>query len=243
MGGRGGGGGGGGEAGTPRGGGAGTPRAGGAGGRAWAREVLRELQCAVCLGTLARPASLPCGHSFCRACLRAGLARAAGSGVAFCCPACRADVPEGFSPKVNVTLRRVVELAARGGADAGSPLAWSGRENTPPGPLPLPSPAWAPPPPQESPATAAAATQAALMLSAVELRSPPGALSAGGDEEPGAGGTTGGAAWGDEPGTGGSEDGPRRGRGEGDGGSGRGFPGFQTAGALLASVQGESPGP
>lgn len=222
------------------------PRAGaGGGGGAWARAVLRELQCAVCLGTLARPASLPCGHSFCRACLRAGLARAAaGAGGAFCCPACRADVPEGFSPKVNVALRRVVELVGKGGADAGSPLARGGGENTPPGPQPLPSPAWAPPPPQESPATAAAATQAALMLSAVELRSPLGTSRGEGGEVPGVGGTTGGGAVpGDAVGTGGSGDGTRRGLGEGGGDSGGGFPGFQTAGALLASSQWERSGP
>ena len=183
------------------------------GGAFTARAVLQELQCAVCLGTLARPASLPCGHSFCRACLRAGLARAADGRGAFCCPSCRAGVPEGFSPKVNVALRRVVELATGEGASAsgasgGSPEGTgAGGENTPRvGGGALPSPVWAAPPPRESPATAAAASQAALMLSAVELRSSLSQASetAGGEDES----------------------------------SPDGFPGFQTARDVLVAQQG-----
>lgn len=64
--------------------------------------------CPVCLRLLHEPTTLPCGHTFCRPCLRSAelTARLAGG-----CPVCRAEAPEGGhrALRSNVLLSALIE--------------------------------------------------------------------------------------------------------------------------------------
>ena len=58
-----------------------------------------SFECQVCLRLLHEPASLPCGHSFCRRCLVQCLDHSLR------CPTCRVDVPlDAAHPQVNLAL-------------------------------------------------------------------------------------------------------------------------------------------
>jgi len=65
--------------------------------RALAKEALasddgEEEGCAICLGALQHPQTLPCGHRFCRGCVAS--MRQHGAGEAQVCPLCRGEMPE-----------------------------------------------------------------------------------------------------------------------------------------------------
>ena len=60
--------------------------------------------CSICLRLMHEPATLPCGHSFCKTCLRTCLEHS------LCCPTCRMDVPsEMAEPQVNIALSEALE--------------------------------------------------------------------------------------------------------------------------------------
>ena len=64
-----------------------------------------SFECSVCLRLMHQPATLPCGHSFCRACLQQCFQHSLK------CSACRADVPaEASHPQVNIALSDALEL-------------------------------------------------------------------------------------------------------------------------------------
>ncbi|GLI63900.1 hypothetical protein VaNZ11_007022 [Volvox africanus] len=62
-----------------------------------------ELTCAVCLDICVRPCTTPCGHNYCRSCLRRNteLNRP--------CPKCRASLPPGFILNINTSLWNTIQ--------------------------------------------------------------------------------------------------------------------------------------
>lgn len=79
---------------------------GGSGGGALgeARHVLTELECTVCTELLLEPVTTPCGHTFCRACLRRSMDHSTN------CPTCRTVLLLSHAAPlpVNVTLAGVI---------------------------------------------------------------------------------------------------------------------------------------
>jgi hypothetical protein len=53
-----------------------------------AGRLAETLHCPVCISVAVRPVTTPCGHTFCRGCLRSALQRAAAR-----CPTCRTSLP------------------------------------------------------------------------------------------------------------------------------------------------------
>ncbi|GLC74722.1 hypothetical protein PLESTF_001548300 [Pleodorina starrii] len=62
-------------------------------------QLREELTCAVCLDICARPVTTPCGHNYCRSCLRRSLEITRPK-----CPKCRADLPASYALNINTSL-------------------------------------------------------------------------------------------------------------------------------------------
>ncbi|PSC70441.1 E3 ubiquitin-ligase TRIM39-like [Micractinium conductrix] len=70
--------------------------------------IRAKFTCCLCLDTAVRPASLPCGHTTCRACINRLLTTASA---ACACPACSAPLPLNLpSLGLNATLKNLSEL-------------------------------------------------------------------------------------------------------------------------------------
>lgn len=68
-------------------------------------ELRQELECGICLHTMAQPCTIACGHTFDRACLVRAFAASR------CCPVCRKEVSRQL-PSINVLMRNLaVKLA------------------------------------------------------------------------------------------------------------------------------------
>jgi len=77
-----------------------------------------ELTCCLCLDLTARPATLPCGHSACRACLDQ-LFSIGDFDDEQRCPSCRAPLPVGMPPlQLSATLKSLAELLLPGGSQS-----------------------------------------------------------------------------------------------------------------------------
>jgi len=65
--------------------------------------VASEFDCSLCLKLLYQPATLPCGHTFCRHCI--------GKATSFSnkCPLCRTVYHSNFRPPVTVTLQNIIQ--------------------------------------------------------------------------------------------------------------------------------------
>ena len=63
-----------------------------------------DLNCSICLNSLAEPVTGPCGHNFCRACLAKWLRSTPGAGGP--CPVCRSSIPSQL--RVNQLLHQLV---------------------------------------------------------------------------------------------------------------------------------------
>ncbi|XP_058140736.1 E3 ubiquitin-protein ligase TRIM65 isoform X1 [Dasypus novemcinctus] len=88
---------------------------------AMAAQLLEEkLTCAICLERFRAPVTLPCGHSFCRACIQDSEDRCGAM-----CPVCREPFPAAGQLRRSVVLSGVLEALP-----AGAPAA--------PGPAPRP---------------------------------------------------------------------------------------------------------
>ena len=65
---------------------------------------MSSFECSICLRFLHEPASLSCGHSFCRACICQCLTHSLR------CPTCRVEVPaESADPQINLALADALE--------------------------------------------------------------------------------------------------------------------------------------
>ncbi|XP_047399965.1 tripartite motif-containing protein 65 isoform X2 [Sciurus carolinensis] len=74
-----------------------------------------KLTCAICLGLYQDPATLPCGHNFCKACIQNCWRSCQKE-----CPECRQPFPDGAEPCRNVALSDLLEMLRPGpGAGAG----------------------------------------------------------------------------------------------------------------------------
>ncbi|XP_053425529.1 tripartite motif-containing protein 65 isoform X2 [Nycticebus coucang] len=76
-----------------------------------ARLLEDKLTCAICLGLYRDPATLPCGHNFCAACIRDWWDRCGKA-----CPECREPFPDGAELRRNVALSGVLEVVRAGPA-------------------------------------------------------------------------------------------------------------------------------
>ncbi|XP_006886429.1 PREDICTED: tripartite motif-containing protein 65 [Elephantulus edwardii] len=107
-------------------------------------QLEEKLACAICLGLYRDPATLPCGHNFCMACIRDWWAHEVRE-----CPECRQPVPEGTELRRNVALSGLVELVrTEQGRDP--PAGTLGEPGTPPAGTP-PEPTPGPTVPERSP--------------------------------------------------------------------------------------------
>ncbi|KAL2965422.1 hypothetical protein AAZX31_16G059600 [Glycine max] len=64
-----------------------------------------ELSCAICLEICFEPSTTPCGHSFCRKCLRSAADKCGKK-----CPKCRQLISNGRSCTVNTVLWNTIQL-------------------------------------------------------------------------------------------------------------------------------------
>ncbi|XP_044777385.1 E3 ubiquitin-protein ligase RNF135 isoform X1 [Neomonachus schauinslandi] len=71
-----------------------------------------DLGCIICQGLLATPATLPCGHSFCRECLK-GLWAAGSTSPPRSCPTCRESNPAPLQLRKNTLLQELVDKYSR----------------------------------------------------------------------------------------------------------------------------------
>ncbi|XP_006739094.1 E3 ubiquitin-protein ligase RNF135 [Leptonychotes weddellii] len=71
-----------------------------------------DLGCIICQGLLATPATLPCGHSFCRECLK-GLWAAGSASPPRSCPTCRESAPAPLKLRKNTLLQELVDKYSR----------------------------------------------------------------------------------------------------------------------------------
>ena len=78
-----------------------------------------HFECPICARTLARPASLPCGHNFCLDLCLAPWYGAAAPPVT--CPLCRGRMPPLAELRVNSTLEAGIAALARAHAQARAP--------------------------------------------------------------------------------------------------------------------------
>lgn len=115
-----------------------------------------DLGCIICQGLLSRPATLPCGHSFCHDCLK-GLWGARSASPRRSCPTCRESSAESLHLRKNTLLQELVDKYRRAQSELG--------EGPGPGPapargravVPAPAPAPAPAPPRRAAALPAVA--------------------------------------------------------------------------------------
>ncbi|XP_053511667.1 E3 ubiquitin-protein ligase RNF135 isoform X1 [Artibeus jamaicensis] len=93
-----------------------------------------DLGCIICHGLLAWPVTLPCGHSFCRACLK----RLWGAGPSWSCPTCREGSAQPLQLRKNTLLQdlasKYLQAVGEGeGATGGTPSPAPGPAPQPPG--------------------------------------------------------------------------------------------------------------
>ncbi|GMI67092.1 hypothetical protein like AT3G27330 [Hibiscus trionum] len=68
-------------------------------------KLREELSCAICLDICFEPSTTPCGHSFCKKCLRSAADKCGKR-----CPKCRQLIRNGISCAVNTVLWNTIQL-------------------------------------------------------------------------------------------------------------------------------------
>ncbi|XP_054428910.1 E3 ubiquitin-protein ligase RNF135 [Pteronotus mesoamericanus] len=102
-----------------------------------------DLGCIICQGLLAWPVTLPCGHSFCRGCLK-GLWRA---GPSWSCPTCREGDAQPLRLRKNTLLQDLADKYSRAVGEGPDP---AGEGPDPAGETASPAPGPAPQPPRRA---------------------------------------------------------------------------------------------
>lgn len=78
-----------------------------------------DLGCIICQGLLTRPATLPCGHSFCRDCLK-DLWAAGSASTPRSCPTCRESTPAPLRLRKNTLLQELVDKYSQARRELGA---------------------------------------------------------------------------------------------------------------------------
>ncbi|KAI5765901.1 RNF135-like protein [Gulo gulo luscus] len=97
-----------------------------------------DLGCIICQGLLTRPATLPCGHSFCRDCLK-GLWAAGSASPPRSCPTCRESTPAPLHLRKNTLLQELVDKYSRALRELGAGPDPGPAQGRALGPAPAPS--------------------------------------------------------------------------------------------------------
>ncbi|XP_040191248.1 nuclear factor 7, ovary-like [Rana temporaria] len=71
-------------------------------------DLMKELECSICLSIYTDPVMLKCGHDYCRECIDLVLDTQGGSGI-YSCPECRGEFQERPALHRNITLRKILE--------------------------------------------------------------------------------------------------------------------------------------
>lgn len=71
--------------------------------------IKSSLSCSICLEIFTNPLSLPCGHTFCQACIHGHWDSLNPVPDTFSCPECRGNFPQRPEPQKNVSLQKVVD--------------------------------------------------------------------------------------------------------------------------------------
>lgn len=71
--------------------------------------IKSSLSCSICLEIFTNPLSLPCGHTFCQACIHGHWDSLNPVPGTFSCPDCRGNFPQRPEPQKNVCLQKVVD--------------------------------------------------------------------------------------------------------------------------------------
>uniref|UniRef100_A0A2K6G4R5 Ring finger protein 135 n=1 Tax=Propithecus coquereli TaxID=379532 RepID=A0A2K6G4R5_PROCO len=84
-----------------------------------------DLGCIICQGLLDWPATLPCGHSFCRDCLKNlwGARGAGGAGRPWTCPTCREGAAQQPRLRKNTLLQELADKYSRALRELGEDAA------------------------------------------------------------------------------------------------------------------------
>ncbi|XP_055982490.1 E3 ubiquitin-protein ligase RNF135 [Sorex fumeus] len=113
-----------------------------------------DLGCVICQELLKGPTTLPCGHSFCRDCLRELWAKGRGAGARpSWCPTCRDDWPAPLALRKNPLLQELTDKYRRAGPPPAAPPAPVGTRPPHAARRPLLPAAHGPPRPRACPAS------------------------------------------------------------------------------------------
>ncbi|XP_045381408.1 E3 ubiquitin-protein ligase RNF135 isoform X2 [Lemur catta] len=99
-----------------------------------------DLGCIICQGLLDWPATLPCGHTFCRDCLK-DLWGARGARRPWACPTCREGAGQQPQLRKNTLLQELADKYRRAARELGEDPAPGPSRAPAPGPRPPPHPA------------------------------------------------------------------------------------------------------
>ncbi|XP_068667136.1 uncharacterized protein [Aristolochia californica] len=83
-----------------------------------------ELSCAICLEICFEPSTTPCGHSFCKKCLKSAADKCGKK-----CPKCRQLIGNGRSCTVNTVLWNTIQLLFPAEVEARSRVATNARQS------------------------------------------------------------------------------------------------------------------
>lgn len=79
-------------------------------------EVSKLLECGICLDTVRKPVTLPCGHNFCQECIKSVMEHSTAvyrGQRFFACPLDRLQIPCSFPLRTSVTLQEITSIVEK----------------------------------------------------------------------------------------------------------------------------------